>query len=92
MNTLNYKGYTAKIEFDAIDNLLFGNIIEIRDTIGFHGESEQQLITAFHEAVDFYLESCEKACRTPNQPVSNSNISATINHDSTSTKVHKYIG
>ena len=39
MNTLNYKGYTAKIEFDPDDNILFGNIIGIRDTVGFHGES-----------------------------------------------------
>ncbi|MFK5970129.1 MAG: hypothetical protein QM487_08450, partial [Candidatus Marithrix sp.] len=33
MNTLNYKGYTAKIEFDPEDNILFGNIIGIRDTL-----------------------------------------------------------
>ena len=70
MNTLNYRGYTAKVEFDPDDNILFGNIIGIRDTVGFHGESVSELKSAFHEAVDFYLESCEKAKREPNKPFS----------------------
>jgi predicted HicB family RNase H-like nuclease len=70
MNTLTYKGYTAKIEFDQDDNILFGNIIDIRDTVGFHGESVNELKDAFHEAVDFYLESCKKAGREANKPFS----------------------
>ncbi|MCI5165302.1 MAG: type II toxin-antitoxin system HicB family antitoxin [Candidatus Electrothrix sp. GM3_4] len=70
MNTINYKGYAAKIEFDPEDNILFGNIIGIRDTVGFHGESVSEIKDAFHEAVDFYLESCEKAGREPNKPFS----------------------
>ena len=70
MNTLNYKSYTAKIEFDPDDNILFGNIIGIRDTVGFHGESVAELKDAFHEAVDFYLDSCKKAGREPNKPFS----------------------
>ena len=70
MNTLSYKGYTAKIEFDPDDNILFGNIIGIRDTVGFHGESVAELKDAFHEAVDFYLDSCKKAGREPNKPFS----------------------
>ena len=70
MNTLNHKGYTAKIEFDPEDNILFGNIIGIQDTVGFHGESVSELKEAFYEAVDFYLESCKKADREPNKPFS----------------------
>lgn len=70
MNTLSYNGYTAKIEFDSDDGILFGNIIGIRDTVGFHGESVGELKEAFHEAVDFYIESCEKAGKEPNKPFS----------------------
>ena len=70
MNTLTYKGYTAKIEFDPEDNILFGNLLGIRDTVGFHGETVKELKNAFHEAVEFYLESCEKAGREPNKPFS----------------------
>ncbi|MCK5229937.1 MAG: type II toxin-antitoxin system HicB family antitoxin, partial [Desulfobulbaceae bacterium] len=57
-------------EFDPEDNILFGNIIGIRDTVGFHGESVRELKDAFHKAVDFYLESCEKAGRESNKPFS----------------------
>ncbi len=70
MNTLIYKGYTAKIEFDSDDNILFGNIIGIRDTVGFHGESVIELKASFHEAVEFYLESCKKSGREANKPFS----------------------
>ena len=70
MNTLTYKGYTAKIEFDPEDDILFGNLIGIRDTVGFHGETVAELKDAFHEAVDFYLESCQQAGRVPNKPFS----------------------
>ncbi len=70
MNTLIYKGYTAKIKFDPEDNILFGNLIGIRDTVGFHGESDKELKEAFHESVNFYLESCRKAGREPNKPFS----------------------
>lgn len=70
MNTLSYKGYTAKIEFDLDDNLLFGNIVGIRDTVGFHGETVAEIKDAFREAIDFYLESCEKSGRVPDKPFS----------------------
>ena len=70
MNTLSYKGYTAKIEFDPDDNILFGNIVGIRDTVGFNGETVAELKDAFREAVDFYLESCEKYGRVPDKPFS----------------------
>ena len=70
MNTLTYNGYTAKIEFDQEDDILFGNLIGIRDTVGFHGETMAELKDAFHEAVDFYLESCREAGREPNKPFS----------------------
>ena len=70
MNTISYKGYTAKVEFDQEDDILFGNIIGIRDTVGFHGESVGELKNSFQEAVDFYLESCKKSGREPNKPFS----------------------
>lgn len=49
MNTMSYKRYTAKIEFDPEDKILFGNLIGICDTMGFHGETVPELIQAFHE-------------------------------------------
>jgi predicted HicB family RNase H-like nuclease len=30
MNTMNYKGYTARIEFDERDNLFVGHVLGLR--------------------------------------------------------------
>lgn len=51
MNSMKYKGYHAKIEYDPDDHIFVGRIIGLRDVVGFHGESVQELETAFAEAV-----------------------------------------
>lgn len=65
-----YKGYAARIEFDAEDRVIVGHIAGIRDIIGFHGSSVEEVETAFHEAVDDYLAACEKLGQPPNKPYS----------------------
>ncbi len=60
MNTLTYKGYSARIDFDARDNSLVGRLLGIQDIIGFHAGIVADLHTAFEEAVDDYLEACKK--------------------------------
>jgi predicted HicB family RNase H-like nuclease len=59
MNAMNYKGYTAKIEFSHDDECFIGYLIGINDVVGFHGESLQQLKDAFTEAVEDYLATCK---------------------------------
>lgn len=51
MNSMKYKGYAARIEFDADDRIFVGHLAGIRDVVGFHGSSVVELETAFHEAV-----------------------------------------
>jgi len=58
-NLLVYKGFSARIEFDARDNIFFGRILGIEDLVTFHGESVSSLREAFQEAVIDYLESCK---------------------------------
>lgn len=70
MNTMSYKGYTARIHYSDEDDCFIGHIAGIRDVIGFHGESVAELRTAFAEAVDDYLETCKKLGRTPQKPFS----------------------
>ena len=70
MNTLNYNGFAARVEFDAEDRLFVGHIAGIRDIIGFHGESVAELEAAFHEAVDDYVAACEKLGQSPDKPYS----------------------
>ena len=43
-------------------------IAGIRDIICFHGESVKELRTAFEEAVDDYLTTCQKAGKQPQTP------------------------
>ena len=69
MNTLTYKGYTARIDFDDRDNSLVGRLLGIQDIIGFHADNVADLHTAFEEAVDDYLEACEKTGKLPEKPV-----------------------
>ena len=67
---MKYKGYAARIEYDAHDRIFVGRLVGIRDIVGFHGASVEELETAFHEAVDNYLAACTKHGQQPNKPVS----------------------
>ena len=69
-NTMSYKGYTARVEFDALDRIFFGRLAGIRDIITFHGTTVDELETAFKEAVDDYLATCAKLGEEPNKPYS----------------------
>jgi predicted HicB family RNase H-like nuclease len=70
MNTMTYRGYAAHIAYSDEDGCFVGHIAGIRDVVGFHGESVAELRTAFAEAVDDYLETCEKLGRIPQKPYS----------------------
>jgi predicted HicB family RNase H-like nuclease len=69
MNAMNYKGYFARIEFDAEDKVVVGHIAGINDVVGFHADNVADLTAAFHEAVDNYLEACEKSSKAPKNPI-----------------------
>lgn len=70
MNTMSYKGYSARVEFDAEDRLFVAHLAGVRDIVGFHGASVDELEAAFHEAVDDYLAACAKLAQTPDRPAS----------------------
>ncbi len=69
-NAMKYKGYAARVEFDAQDHIFFGRIAGIRDIISFHGETVNELEAAFKEAVDHYLDTCARLGDEPNRPYS----------------------
>ncbi len=70
MNIMTYKGYSAKINFDGRDNIFWGKVIGIKDSITFEGETVDQLIEDFHNAVDHYLADCKQEGRTPDKAYS----------------------
>jgi len=69
-NTLNYKGYTGSVNFDADDKLFHGRILGTTDVIGFEGTSVKKLEKDFHDAVDDYLETCRQIGKEPEKPFS----------------------
>ena len=70
MKTMQYKGYAARIVYSDEDKCFVGHIAGIRDIVGFHGESVEELRAAFEESVDDYLETCEKVGKSPQRPYS----------------------
>jgi len=51
-----------------------GHLSGIIDIVGFHGESVNELRQSFEEAVNDYIETCEKVGKTPQQPYSDNLI------------------
>jgi len=55
MNAMTYRGYTARIEFDPRDNIFWGKVLGIADSITFERETVAALTQDFHNAIDSYL-------------------------------------
>ena len=70
MNTMTFKGYTARVEIDDRDNLLVGHLLGVRDIVGFHADDVAGLRVAFEEAVIDYLDTCAKLGKQPEKPAS----------------------
>lgn len=70
MNAMSYRNYQAKVEFDPVDKIFVGHILGIRDIVGFHGSTVDELEAAFHEAVDHYLDVCAQIGQEPQRPYS----------------------
>ena len=67
---MQYKGYAARIEYDDEDGLFFGRIAGIRDGVGFHADTVEDLRAAFQEAVEDYLETCAMIGKEPQKSYS----------------------
>ena len=70
MSAMTYKGYSARVEFDARDRILVGHIASINDIVGFHADTASQLTAAFRESVDDYIATCAKVGKAPEKPFS----------------------
>ena len=67
-NTMKYKDYLGSVEFSEEDGVFFGKVQGIRSLISYEGTTARELVRDFHEAVDNYLELCEKNGETPEAP------------------------
>ncbi len=68
INTMDYKGYSALIEYSAEDECLVGKVVGINDRIAFHGDSIAGVRENFHNVIDNYLNSCKHNGKKPERP------------------------
>jgi predicted HicB family RNase H-like nuclease len=69
-NTMNYKGYVARVGFDPRDNIFIGRVLGVTDSISFHGETVSELTEDFHQAIEHYVADCKANNRKPEKPAS----------------------
>jgi predicted HicB family RNase H-like nuclease len=70
LNTMQYRGYTAAIEYDGDDRIFIGDVIDLADTITFTGRTVDELETGFATAVDAYLDWCAERGKEAARPFS----------------------
>jgi predicted HicB family RNase H-like nuclease len=70
MNTMQHKGYTARIDYDERDNILVGRVLGIRAIISFHGETVSEVRREFEAAIEDFLNDCEAQGIKPEKPAS----------------------
>ena len=51
---VEYKGYVGTIEYSPEDNIYYGHLLNIEDSISYDGSSVEELYIDYQEAVDFY--------------------------------------
>jgi predicted HicB family RNase H-like nuclease len=69
-NTLEYKGYIGIIEYDDEDGIFRGAVINLRETITFHGECVAELRQSLKDSVEAYLKLCAERGEEPEKPFS----------------------
>ncbi|MES9855252.1 MAG: type II toxin-antitoxin system HicB family antitoxin [Sedimenticola sp.] len=80
MNMMKYKSYIARIEYDEEDRIFVGHLAGIKDIVGFHGATVDELENAFHESVDSYL-AISKETGRPEQKTYSGNLMLRISPD-----------
>lgn len=69
---MEYKGYHATVEYDSEDDIFFGEVFGINDSLNFHGTSINELKEMFHQCIDHYLEMCKEFGKAPEKEYSGS--------------------
>lgn len=67
-NVMTYQDYFCTICYSTDDEVFFGRIEGIQDSITFEGTSVKELKESFIEAVEDYLEMCKNLGKEPQKP------------------------
>lgn len=69
-NTMKFRGYTARIDYDPNENLFIGEIVGLSELLTFHGAGVEELRADFEFAVNHYLASCAAMGSKPERQAS----------------------
>ncbi len=65
---MRHKGYLGSVGYSDEDQVFHGKVEFIRDLVTYEGTSVKSLQKAFREAVDDYLELCEREGKEAEKP------------------------
>ena len=73
MDFLEYKGYFGNVEYNKVNNCLFGKVLGMnKDSITFEGNNIAELKADFENGIDSYLEGCSELGIKPRKAFSGS--------------------
>ena len=70
MNTMTYKGYQGKFEYDQDADIFHGEVLHLNDVVTFQGRSIDDLKKALADSVEDYLQFCKEVGKEPERPFS----------------------
>ena len=59
-NIIEYKDYYGTVEISQENDIFCGKVVGVRSLISYKGTDVKGLLEDFHNAVDEYLDKCEK--------------------------------
>jgi predicted HicB family RNase H-like nuclease len=59
-NVLKYKDFIATVKYSDEDEAFVGRIKGVESVVSFEGQSVEELKSAFHDAVESYLDFCRR--------------------------------
>lgn len=70
MNTMAYKDYQGKFEYDQDAGIFHGEVLHLNDVVTFQGRSIDELKKALADSVEDYLLLCKNIGKKPEKPFS----------------------
>lgn len=70
MNTMSYRGHTARVEYDERDDVLVGRVLGLLSIVSFHADTVSKLRKMSEAAIKDYLADCEAKGVAPEKAAS----------------------
>ena len=65
IDVITYRDFFGSVHFDSEDQVFHGKIEGIEDLVTFEGTNVSELVEAFKEAVEDYLDICNQTGKNP---------------------------